>query len=76
MSLTSRKQTYSVHFKQDTQFTDKECSYIRSESVLEYFINNFDSNARGAAILVNNILEFQLITTEIYFSGNLFILHC
>lgn len=67
---------YNIYFLQDTHFTDKEYKFIRSQWGYECFLNNFNSQSRGVAILLNNNFDFKLDNIEKNDNGNLLIVHC
>jgi exonuclease III len=70
--LTNKK--YNIYFLQDTHFVDKDFKYIRSQWGYECFINNFNSQSRGVAILINNNFDFKLVGIDRDNNGNLIII--
>lgn len=69
-----KSKNYSVYFLQDTHFTAKEESYIRSIWGYECFYSNFTSQSRGVAILLNNNFEYKLNEVKKDDNGNKLIL--
>ena len=59
---------------QDTHFTNKEENYIRTQWGFDCLFNNFASNSRGVAILLNNNFESKVQRVEKDDSGNFLIL--
>ena len=55
-----RQKNASICFLQDTHFTDKQETYIRSEWGYECYFNCFTSQSRGVAILFNSNFDFSV----------------
>ena len=53
-----RQKNASICFLQDTHFTDKQETNIRSEWGYECYFNCFTSQSRGVAILFNSNFDF------------------
>lgn len=71
-----RKKKANIYFLQDTHFTNKEISYIRTQWGYECYFNNFNSQSRGVAIFINSNFDFKHRSIERDDNGNLIILHC
>ena len=69
-----KSKRYSIYMLQDTHFTNKEENYIRTQWGFDCFFNNFASNSRGVAILLNNNFESKVQRVEKDDSGNFLIL--
>ena len=55
-----KKKPYSIICLVDTQFTQREERFIRSQWGYEVYFNSFDSQSRGVAIFFKNNFEFKL----------------
>ena len=71
-----RDKKYNIYFLPDTHFTDRDYSIIRSHWGYECYLNNFGSQSRGVAILINNNFDFKFHSFEKDDCGNLIIVHC
>ena len=71
-----REKKHNIYFIQDTHFTNKESKLIRSQWGYKCYFNNFSSQSRGVAILINNNFDFKFISKETDNAGNLLIVNC
>ena len=66
----------SIIFLQDTHFTDKDENEIHSETGMNCFFNNYNSQSRGVAIFINSLLDIKITAEYEDSNGNLLILDC
>ena len=61
---------YNIYCLQDTHFTKTDEPFIYSEWGYKCFFNNYNSQSRGLAILINNNFDFTLRSLDSDDSGN------
>ena len=65
-----RDKGFSFYFLQDTHFDPTMESRIKAEWGYEAFFFSYSTNARGVAILVNNNVEFKVLSVHKDLNGN------
>ena len=66
-----RQKQCNIYCLQDTHFTPKLETYIRSEWGFDCYFNSYMSNSRGIAILFNNNFEYKVLNKYQDDKGNL-----
>ena len=69
-----REKQFDIYCLQDTHFTEKDYTYVRSQWGYECYISPGRTDSRGVAVLFNNKIEYKVHSVQTDNVGNFILL--